>query len=1772
MEDMSGANRRILKRCLLSLSFLLGFQAASFAAGSKEADFKKTDGRDNWEYTYDISTMAPGKYNLIVEGKDKAGNVSTAGPYNVYIDPKSDLPVAGISNPTPGLRVGGDLHIVGTCVDDDGVDRVEVKLDDGEFVKADGREYWSYSLEAASMADGRHTVSARGVDINGLVGEPVSVSFNLDTHRPVIAIVSHKSGTIVSGTVTLSGTATDANGIKSLACSQDNKKTFRELPLRRGKDDTSAQFELTVDTKKLADGPYAYWFGSLDMTGSTGYTAFLLFVDNTGPSIEILKPKSDEKVSGRVAVIGKITERIGIKSFSYDGGEANRGAIELAPGNPYWIHEFDFSKPRASSARILFTVVDLVGNTTTKDLTVQILPDEADLPVVTLRSPAANGVYPADVLLSGSVRDDDGVKAVQYSIDGGKPVVLDSREAFSAMLTELPAGKHKLAIHGVDTNDRPGKDVTVEFTSRGKPPAVTVESVSSGKESVPFRPGFEIARDKGAVLVGRISTLGQLKSLECSLNGAPAQKLSTKGADKAGEASFEIRIPPTVSFGMVTLSVRATDQSDQVGEFKSIIHVTNYSKRNIEPGIYFLQTRAQADGTILLTPEMPLVGIFTGEEIRSVSIEPPSDVLSIALDGEKITVSPRGTGAAGPLHVKVVSAKGRVFTSPELGFQADTSGGAASAAIDFSRIVQGKDSFEYSPGMRLVIDRSTLLTGTAAIAAQVKSAEYALQGGPARGFGLKKLDTAGQYGFEIPLPPELPYGKIDLRMAVTDASGQKTVLSTSFFRVEKESGTDNDGEGIYLADSRIDSTGALLLAPGESIGGYFNGRPVKEIRLDPDTPLLSAAADGNFIRLSAVKEGMPASVRLRLTTVDGDFFQSDPYTVRSDAGAPAVTVDSPRTGDWVGARLRLKGSASDPNGIVKLEYALNSSDAFTAIPPAGGSGSSGFDIPLDLADVPDGDVGLTVRAADGAGRQSVVSLRFMKDSEGPAISLVTPPAEDPVNGLITVTGTATDAGAVDQVEFSDDGKTYAAVTGTGVFSMPLDLSKYTKLPEAFYFRARDKSGNISVFTAALNVQQETDIPTVQIQIPQDGEVLRSDFTISGMVFDDDGVGSISYRIDQGPIQKLPGSNSFDIPLRLEDMSDNEHAIEVMAEDLNGVPSKSATSTFKISKAEPTSRLTSPALSTTTRGVITLAGESMDKNGIKEISISFDNGQTFNLAEGKEKWAYRLDTQILKDGTYSIIIKAVDAYGTEGLFSTLLNIDNQPPQIILDTPKDGAPVTESLAVDGRAIDNIDLTSLKATLAPLGLKGSSPASWDLPRKGHFSSALDLKAVAAGWYNLTLEATDKAENSAKISRNVLVQEKKAVNTVQILFPVNGESISGSFTLAGRVQSSEKVTEVGFSVDGQAAGTIPMNDNGYFTMAVTPESLQDGTHSLEAQARLAGDLVIRSEPRSIVYRKLGPWIRITSNAPGDFVTSRPFITGEAGFTSEPADPADKEAVARAQRERDAHRIERIEVSLDNGKSFTAVSGREKWQYRLETQNYPDGEVRFIARAVFTDGSTAFDETLLTIDDTPPQVVLLSPREEGRFNGEISLLGTAHDENGISQVRAAVRQGDKANYEVPGFIQGLYFEGHALGATEWDFGIGLTFFDDNVKLQAQVGTAPEGRFSGLVIGTKLLANIFRLPFSYFLGPDWDLLSLSLAIGANFSYVTNSGSAIAFTDKGLIIGGVVGQLEFPIVKLKSWPLFRTYSLYTEYQLWFISSDISAGFVSRMAFGARIGLF
>jgi len=217
-----------------------------------------------------------------------------------------------------------------------------------------GTEFWSLPLDIASLSDGEHTLTATGVDVNGTEGPPTAVRFQVDKTAPVIRVSSHAAGALVTGQVELKGEVEDPNGIASLAWSRDGGASFQPLRMALDKPGSRAAFQEGLDTRGLADGPLVLWFQARDRTGSVSRQAFLLFVNNEAPVLEILSPPG----CGRQRAPAGGRPRFGQGRPALPelpAGGRRQGAVPLTPGDLYWAQELDLTGRKPGPAQASFT-------------------------------------------------------------------------------------------------------------------------------------------------------------------------------------------------------------------------------------------------------------------------------------------------------------------------------------------------------------------------------------------------------------------------------------------------------------------------------------------------------------------------------------------------------------------------------------------------------------------------------------------------------------------------------------------------------------------------------------------------------------------------------------------------------------------------------------------------------------------------------------------------------------------------------------------------------------------------------------------------------------------------------------------------------------------------------------------------------------------------------------------------------------------------------------------------------------------------------------------------------------------------------------------------------------------------------------------------------------------------------------------------------------------------------------------------------------------------
>ena len=409
-------------------------------------------------------------------------------------------------------------------------------------------------------------------------------------------------------------------------------------------------------------------------------------------------------------------------------------------------------------------------------------------------------------------------------------------------------------------------------------------------------------------------------------------------------------------------------------------------------------------------------------------------------------------------------------------------------------------------------------------------------------------------------------------------------------------------------------------------------------------------------------------------------------------------------------------------------------------------------------------------------------------------------------------------------------------------------------------------------------------------------------------------------------------------------------------------------------------------------------------------------------------------------------------------------------------------------------------------------------------------------------------------------------------------------------QAESENEITKLNLYIDKKFIAETELTSCGFFKFDLGPENVEEGVHSYYVESVLANGKAVSSREQTITYSPIGPWVTIDNFTYGDFAINRPYIRGQAGYSiseDELLFSRTKEATKEQKDATAAKKVAKIEISFDNGKTFTELSTNEKWMYRIENQDISEGYHFFLIRATMKNGETAITRTIVQIDNTPPSIRLIAPSNGGRYNQVLNASGLSNDDVELKDVTVTLRKGDKAAYEVPSFIQGLYVDFRFWGASLFAVGAGLTFFDDVVKVQFSYGQFTQQqrdavsdlfkvdltdmRYGGNIFSLKIIASVASLPFSFFLGHDWDWLYAGFGVGAEFALFSQTNSG-----KSQILSSLMAQIEFPKVKLQNVKMFSSFAMYTEGSLWFIPTDVSGtdikSIIPQIALGFRVNIF
>ncbi|GBU28459.1 hypothetical protein R84B8_02018 [Treponema sp. R8-4-B8] len=1663
-------------------------------------------------------------------------------------------------------------------------------------------------------------------------------------------------------------------------------------------------FTDTLDISEKKPGKYNYYLEAKDRAGNTtlaGPDNIYIDPESDLPRTTIINPLPYMRVQGNMNIVGIAFDDDGIKNVEiavYRGTDGRGEEIVrvTASGTDYWSYFLDTSdgeiwrdgdytvKAWSTDINDLSGVADKYPNgdkVPVKKQKVAVVYWRLDRkkPETIITSHAVGALVAGNIRLGGTVTDGNGIAALNYSVDGGEKYLpakfkVDKRKGNNTWEINLNTKQFKdgpvvIWLKARDGNNSIGTAAHLLFVNNTGPdvkivypePGSTVNGIFSIAGYAKHPVGLKSITWKAGTQQGEFELLpgNQWWSASVDARGLKGNSIDVevRAVDVSGNATVskqKYKVDQAADMPVVKLTAPVPGVLNN--KLGLIVKGTATDKEGVASVFYSLDG-AQPE-------EIPCNGYF-----QFIIPTPTEGIHFLDVWAKDIT------GVIG----NKVQVKGIVVSNAVI------QPSIASVSWPEGKVTK-TDIFNTGMKIRPVPKMTMALSFKAAAAPASATITFGSQSPVnVKLAGSKEVFTAA-----VPVP-SLQEGLLEIILTATDRQG-KVFTYSEFVYVTNQPADDEEpfsasNSSFTWVRQNTLNDGRILLKEGETLMG-ISSTPVNNATLQgTGANLLNVTVDEKGrVLLTAANEGEAGPLTLRLE-VDGGTFTSGQFRVVAETAGPVITLQNIENYKWVKNSVPVTFNITSRNKVSAVDVSLDMGDNWQNLLTAAeltairAPVNNNYSKTLDITAAEDGSINILIRAANESGFDSVANFTVLKDTQAPQAQTIMPIAEAGVNGTIRLAFAVEEMGAIQSIKYSRTVTTpaRAATPATPAApgrpatpaspAVPASTTSQSKeifndtqwdkdyaprffevlmdslempLDKDMRFTFTDKAGNSSeVASWSFIIDQEMDVPVVQIILPLDSEVITNDFIVSGVMFDDDGVKKYQWKIDNNPWQTEDAEYGFSIPVALTTLTDNEHTISVIAEDIYGVKSQPVTRDFRVSLNEPTAIMTYPLYDTVLKEGIEIKGTASDKNGIKEVKVSVDNGNSFNVVKGNYgtptetiQWSYQFNTTILKDGPHVVFIKVYDRYEIPATYAFMINVDNTQPEIILDSPGDGSITVGNISVMGRILDpnlkevSIELRSLDGFTIPANLRLRK-----LDLSSMIRENIDIAAMADGQYNVAIIATDRAGNMTRLSRNVQMARQTYRNYIEILYPLENEETSGEFNLYGFAGGANPAGTVTLRVNGMDLDTAHVDDSGYFVFKMNGEKLSTGANAITVNSNFGGPTLVSSRSYNLVYRDGGPWVTIDSFKFAEFAYERPYLYGRTGYVLSEEDKellADKKTDKAIKDKIRAKTPDFTEISFDNGRSFIMTSKSAakniNYRYRLEDGEMAEGYHYIVVRTTMKNGEFALTRMLVQVDKTKPEIRLISPEAGNRYNQSIAYSASATDDIELVSMTYHLRKGDKSAYEVPGFLQGLYIEGvippfyrqlavsngfqewaptmpFAGGATYTDFGLGLSFFDDNVKVQGQYGfmtqdlyeaLGGEGavRYGGDIIGLKIIASVYTLPLGSVWGPDFDWLYASISIGANFSLFNflnkenpkfspnKNGDPVYYTQSGAStwLSALILQIEFPKVTIPKKKALRTFSLFTEGQLWFVPTDINAEqmgietMIPHVMMGLRIYIF
>ncbi|MEO8064706.1 MAG: Ig-like domain-containing protein [Pseudomonadota bacterium] len=375
-------------------------------------------------------------------------------------------PSVSVTAPANGATVSGTVTLSANAADNTGVAGVQFKVDGVNTGAEDTTSPYSVQWNTAGAGFGSHTITAvaRDAAANTTTSAVVTVTVSGgDSQAPTVSLTAPANGATVSGTTSVSATATDNVGVVGVQFKLDGANL--------GAEDTSSPYSVQWSTTTATPGSHQLTAVARDLAGNSSTSTVAAVTvnngDGTAPTVALTAPAAGAAVSGSVTVSADASDNVGVVGvqFKVDG-------VDIGTEDTSASYSRTWDSATASNGTHSLTAVarDAAGNTTTsaaRTVNVNNGGGDTQAPTVSLTAPASGATVAGSISITASASDNVAVVGVQFKVDGVNSGAEDTRSPFSRTWDSRTAsnGAHSLTAVARDaagnTTTSAARSVTV---------------------------------------------------------------------------------------------------------------------------------------------------------------------------------------------------------------------------------------------------------------------------------------------------------------------------------------------------------------------------------------------------------------------------------------------------------------------------------------------------------------------------------------------------------------------------------------------------------------------------------------------------------------------------------------------------------------------------------------------------------------------------------------------------------------------------------------------------------------------------------------------------------------------------------------------------------------------------------------------------------------------------------------------------------------------------------------------------------------------------------------------------------------------------------------------------------------------------------------------------------------------------------------------------------------------------------------------------------------